>query len=63
MLKENQPMTPVVVVSAPGAVECLADFQLESFDPRKLLAILEKPTPKETAAIERNNEQLNKDGI
>jgi DNA-binding response OmpR family regulator len=62
-LREIQPGCPVVVVSAPGAVACQADFNLESFDPRKLLAILEKLRPEEAAEIERHNEQLNKEGI
>lgn len=58
--KKSQPETPVIVISTPSAEECaLADFQLESFDPRQLLAILEKLKPEATAAIERQNERLN----
>jgi hypothetical protein len=35
-----------------------ADYILESFDPRKLLALLEKLQPEAIAAIEKRNEDL-----
>lgn len=50
---------PIVVISAPGTHECpQADFLLESFEPAKLLSLLQSLTPEATAAIERRNEQL-----
>jgi hypothetical protein len=49
----------VGLVSAPGADPVPnADYQLESFDPRRLLALLEKLKPYETAVIEARNEDL-----
>jgi hypothetical protein len=43
-----------------AAVGALQDrvYVLESFDPRKLLALLEKIQPEATAAIEKPNEDL-----
>lgn len=61
-LKRIKPSLPVIVVSAPGAPPCAgADHRLESFDPRLLLAILQKLEPQQTAAIESRNEQLSRD--
>jgi CheY-like chemotaxis protein len=58
-LREIQPRLIVIAVSAPGADPVPnADHQLESFDPRRLLALLEKLKPYETAAIEARNEDL-----
>ncbi len=58
-LRRLQPKLVVIAVSAPGAdAVSNADYQLESFDPRKLLALLEKLKPYETAAIEARNEDL-----
>ena len=61
-LKAKHPNLPIVVICAPGAVDCpRADHQLESFDPRKLLAVLQNLTPEETAAIEARNEALSRE--
>jgi DNA-binding response OmpR family regulator len=58
-LKRIQPKLVVIAVSAPGADPVPnADYQLESFDPRRLLALLEKLKPYETAVIEARNEDL-----
>jgi DNA-binding NtrC family response regulator len=58
-LKETDPKLPVVVISAPGTHECpQADHLLESFEPGKLLALLQSLVPAETAAIEKRNEAL-----
>lgn len=58
-LKKVQPRLVVIAVSAPGADPVPnADHQLESFDPRRLLALLETLKPYETAAIEARNEDL-----
>jgi DNA-binding response OmpR family regulator len=60
-LKQIKPSLPVIVVSAPGAPHCNgADFVLESFNPAKLLNILQGLKPKETTAIEARNEELNR---
>jgi DNA-binding NtrC family response regulator len=59
-LKEMEPALPVVVISAPGTHDCpQADHLLESFDPARLLTLLQSLVPAETAAIELRNEQLN----
>lgn len=61
-LKRIKPALPVIVVSAPGAPPCHdADYELESFDPRTLLGILQKLEPQQTAAIETRNEQLSRE--
>jgi CheY-like chemotaxis protein len=58
-LKKANAKLPVVVISAPGTHECPeADHLLESFDPAKLLALLQSLTPAATAAIEKRNEEL-----
>jgi CheY-like chemotaxis protein len=60
-LKELDANLPVVVISAPGTHDCpQADHLLESFEPAKLLALLQSLAPAETAAIEKRNEQLTK---
>jgi CheY-like chemotaxis protein len=52
---------PIVIISAPGTHECpQADHMLESFEPAKLLALLQGLVPDQTAAIEKRNEQLTK---
>jgi response regulator RpfG family c-di-GMP phosphodiesterase len=60
-LKHSYPSIPIIVINAPGTIECPgADHQLESFDPRKLLGLLQGLTPNETAAIEARNEHLSR---
>jgi len=59
-IKALQPQLPVVVISAPGTHECeQADHMLESFEPARLLNLLQSLVPSETAEIEKRNEQLN----
>jgi len=58
-IKQNDAKLPVVVISAPGTHECpQADHLLESFEPAKLLVLLQSLVPAETAAIEKRNEEL-----
>lgn len=57
-LKELQPKIPIVVVSSPHSGTCDGDHHIESFDPRRLLALLEKLQPEATANIVRHNEEL-----
>jgi CheY-like chemotaxis protein len=58
-LKEIVPTVPVIGVSTPYSGACdTADYQLESFDPKKLLDVLEKMRPEATAAVEKHNENL-----
>jgi CheY-like chemotaxis protein len=58
-LKQIDAKLPIVVISAPGTHECpQADYLLESFEPAKLLALLQSLTPVETAEIEKRNEHL-----
>lgn len=58
-LKAIKPGIPVVVISGPADRDCAnADYQVESFDPRKLLETLQKLKPAEVAEIERNEERL-----
>ena len=58
-LKALQPKITVIVVCTPRGSACeTADYILQSFDPRKLLALLEQLHPKATAEIEKINEAL-----
>ena len=58
-LKNLQPKIPIIVVCTPRNSACEhADHILESFDPRLLLALLEKLQPEATAEIEKRNEDL-----
>jgi DNA-binding NtrC family response regulator len=60
-LKQADPKLPVVVIGAPGTHECPeCDHLLESFEPGKLLTLLQSLVPDETAAIEKRNEHLSK---
>jgi DNA-binding NtrC family response regulator len=59
-IKAEQPQLPVVVISSPGTSECpQADHLLESFEPGRLLNLLQSIVPADTAAIEKQNEKLN----
>ncbi len=59
-IKQTNPGLPVVVISSPGTHECEgADHLLESFEPGKLLQLLQSLVPAATEAIEKRNEQLN----
>jgi response regulator RpfG family c-di-GMP phosphodiesterase len=58
-LKQLQPKITVILVCTPRFTPCQdADYTLESFDPRRLLALLEKLQPEAIAAIEKRNEDL-----
>jgi len=63
-VKQLQPKLPVIVIAAPGFSDCPdADYQLESFDPAKLLEILRKLKPDASAEIEKRNEQLSREKL
>jgi CheY-like chemotaxis protein len=58
-LKAIRKEIPVVVICTPrGAPSKLADHSLETFDPKQLLAMLQKLQPEATAHIEKRNEDL-----
>jgi CheY-like chemotaxis protein len=60
-IKRLQPKLPVIVIAAPGFKGCPeADYQLESFDPAKLLDILRTLKPDASAEIEKRNEELSR---
>jgi CheY-like chemotaxis protein len=58
-LKAVRPAVPVILVRRP-AYDCCddADYQIDSFDPRRLLELLEKLCPNDINAIEKRNENL-----
>ena len=61
-LKQLNPKITVIVICTPRYATCTgADYSLESFSPKVLLALLEKLHPKEAAEIEKRNEELEKD--
>ena len=58
-LREIRPDLPIIAICPPGSAHCEGvTQQLESFDPRRLLAILEKLVPDQTDAIEKHEEEL-----
>jgi DNA-binding response OmpR family regulator len=61
-LKALQPNVPIIVISPPGFEGCLdSDYQIPSFDPASLLETLRNLKPEASAAIERRNEELNRE--
>ena len=63
-MKLLQPKTPIIVITTPGFVGCpQADYQLESFDPAKLLEILRSLKPEASAQIEKRNEELSREKL
>ena len=62
--KQLQPKMPIIVIAAPGFTGCPeADYQLESFDPAKLLEILRSLKPEASAEIEKRNEELSREKL
>jgi DNA-binding response OmpR family regulator len=63
-IKQLQPKTPIIVIVAPGFNSCPeADYQLESFEPAKLLEILRGLKPEASAEIEKRNEELSREKL
>jgi DNA-binding response OmpR family regulator len=63
-VKQLQPKMPVIVIAAPGFTGCPeADYQLQSFDPGKLLEILRNLKPEASAKIEERNEELSREKL
>ncbi len=61
VIKAAEPKCPVVVICSPGYGDCpSADIQVESFQPAELLETLRGLKPKESEAIEKRNEELEK---
>lgn len=58
-MKSHSPHTPVIVIAPTDFDGCPnADFQLQSFDPAKLLETLRSLKPEASAEIEKRNEDL-----
>lgn len=58
-VKRIAPSVPVILVHRPLGEKCdEADYQLDTFDPRRLLALLQGLCPEETEAVEMRNENL-----
>jgi CheY-like chemotaxis protein len=61
-LKTLQPKAPVILIRNPHSdYSRLADHQLDSFQPAKLLELLQSLQPEKTEAIEKHNERLAKE--
>jgi CheY-like chemotaxis protein len=61
-IKDIQPNVPIIVIATPGFAGCpQSDYQLESFDPAKLLEILRSLKPDASAEIEKRNEELSRE--
>jgi len=62
-LKASAPGLPVIVVRGPGGEDCRgADHYLDSFQPARLLELLEKLQPHAMDVIEKRNEALSREG-
>lgn len=58
-LKQIAPSVPVIIVHRPLSEGCEgADYQLDTFDPRQLLSLLEELRPAQSEAVEERNEDL-----
>lgn len=58
-LKAVRPSIPVVAIHRPSSGGSkLADYQLESFEPTRLLELLRKLEPERSQAIEEENQRL-----
>ena len=58
-LKSIRPAIPVVAINRPASGGSkLADYQLESFEPTRLLELLRKLEPEKSQAIEEENQRL-----
>ena len=58
-LKKVEPRLPVLVICPPSYRECpSADVYVESFAPAKLLEALRKLKPRESAEIEKHDEDM-----
>ena len=63
-IKLLQPNVPIIVITTPGFEGCpQCDYQLESFDPAKLLEILRSLKPEASAQIEKRNEELSREKL
>ena len=63
-LKAMSPRLPVIVICAPGVADCpIADVQLESFQPAKLLEELRKLKPRESDEIEKHDESISREQL
>lgn len=60
-IKMLHPGLPIIAIVTPGFRGCPnSDYQLESFDPAKLLETLRSLTPVASAEIEKRNEDLSR---
>lgn len=58
-LKEIRPTVPIIAINRPTSIGSrLADYELESFEPVRLLELLKKLEPERSQAIEETNERL-----
>lgn len=58
-LKEHSPKLPMIVINMQGAAPCPdADYQLDSFEPVSLLALLRKLEPRRTEEIRAHDDDL-----
>lgn len=58
-LKALAPSVPVIIVHRPLSEPCSdADHQLDTFDPKQLLSLLQSLCPEHTEAVEKRDEML-----
>jgi DNA-binding NtrC family response regulator len=57
--KQINPAMPVIIIHRPLSEPCTgADYQLDTFDPRQLLTLLQNLCPEQAEAVEKRNESL-----
>lgn len=58
-LKLLAPSIPVIIIHRPLSDPCSgADYELDTFDPKQLLALLQSLCPDQAEAVEKRNETL-----
>jgi response regulator RpfG family c-di-GMP phosphodiesterase len=58
-LKHLAPSVPVIIVHRPLSEPCNgAEYQLDTFDPKQLLGLLQSLCPEQAKAVEERNESL-----
>ena len=61
-LKQIRPALPIIAIGAPAAADCdVADFQLEGFDPVRIIPLLKKLSPDRAETVSQRAMQLQQD--
>lgn len=56
-IKKMQPALPIIVVNGPRSASCTADHNVDGFDPRQLLGLIESLQPAAMASVRQEDRQ------